>query len=162
MKKTTSQWIIVRTSKIHNKGVFAKKDIPKKTKIIEYVGDKVTKEESDRIWEKHLDRAEKNKKNGVVYIFELNKKCDIDGNVPYNTARYINHSCDPNCETDILKGKIWIISIRNIKKGEELTYNYGYDFDEWKDHRCKCGSKNCVGYILDEKHWPKLKKALKK
>jgi SET domain-containing protein len=91
----------------------------------------------------------------------LNKRHDIDGAVSWNTAKYINHSCDANCETDIIRGHIWIIALRDIKKGEEFSYNYGYDIESWYDHPCKCGAKNCVGYILDEEHWPKLRRKLK-
>jgi len=162
MKPSNLEYAEVRSSKIHNKGVFAKKDIPKGTKVIEYVGKKVTKKQSDDIYEKSYEESIKNPEKGAVYIFELNKRYDIDGNVSWNIARLINHSCDPNCETDIIKGKIWIISTRDIKKGEEITYNYGYDLDNWKDHPCKCGSKKCVGYITDEKNWSKLKKKIEK
>lgn len=159
-KPTTSEYIIVRNSSIHNKGVFAKKDIPKGTKIIEYVGRKITKKESDDISDRDLEANKKNSANGAVYIFELNKRYDIDGNVSWNTARFINHTCDPNCETEITKGHIWIVSTKDIRKGEELSYNYGYDIENYEDHPCKCGSKNCVGYIVDEDQWPKLKRRL--
>ena len=102
-------------------------------------------------------------KNGMVYVFELNKKYDIDGGVARNYARFINHSCDPNCEVEITDNHIWISSIKRIKKGSELTYNYGYSFDtDYEEHICKCGSKKCVGYILSDDDWPKLKKNLKK
>jgi SET domain-containing protein len=99
----------------------------------------------------------------MVYMFELNKEYDIDGVVARNYARFINHSCDPNCEVDIADNHIWISSIKRIKKGAELTYNYGYPFDsDFDEHVCKCGSKNCVGYILSADDWPKLKKSLNK
>ena len=162
MKSTTSQYIDVRDSKIHNIGIFAKKDIAKGTKILEYVGNKLTKKQSDKRYEEAMEDHKNGKEKGLVYIFELNKKHDLDGNVSWNTAKYINHSCDPNCETDIIKSHIWILALRDIKKGEELGYNYGYDLDDFEDHPCKCGSKNCVGYIVDEDHWPKLNKVLKK
>jgi len=163
MKPTTSPYIEVKRSRIHGTGVYAKKDIPKGTKIIEYVGEKITKKESERRAELHLERHKKNKEEaGAVYIFELNKKYDIDGDVPWNTAKWINHSCDPNAETMIINGHIWIIATRDIKKGEEITYNYGYDLENYEDHPCHCGAKNCVGYIVGEEHWPKLKKLLKK
>jgi uncharacterized protein len=163
MRPTTSKYIQVKKSQIHNLGVYAKKDIPKKTKIIEYVGKKLTKKESDKAFENSWQKHEKSpKKNGGVYIFELNKKYDIDGSPDYNTARLINHSCNPNCEVDIIKDHIWISSIKNINKGDEISYNYGYDIDDYKDHPCRCGSKKCVGYILDEDHWPKIKKSLAK
>jgi len=151
MKKTTSSYIVVKKSGIHQKGVFAKKDIPKGTRIIEYVGERVTHVEADR------------RTKSRIYAFILNKRYCIDGNVTYNTAKYINHSCDPNCEVDIIRGHIWIIAIRNIKKGEELNYNYNFEYDkDYKDDPCKCGAKRCVGYILDEDDWPKLKRAKKK
>lgn len=159
-KPTTSPYIVVRKSRIHNKGVFARKDIPAGTRIIEYTGEKITKAKAYEIYEQSFQSHKKNKNNGAVYLFELNKRYDINGNVPYNTARYINHSCDPNCETDIIRGKIWIIAVRDIRKGEEITYNYGYSYEDHEDHPCLCGSDRCIGYILKEDEWPKLKRKL--
>ena len=99
-----------------------------------------------------------------MYIFELNKKYDIDGSPLYNKARYINHSCSPNCEVDIIKNEIWISSIKSIKKGEELNYDYGYPFDkdDFSDHKCKCKTKKCIGYIISQDDWSKYKKHIKK
>ncbi|MFH1053148.1 MAG: SET domain-containing protein-lysine N-methyltransferase [Candidatus Woesearchaeota archaeon] len=162
MKPIKSELITVSKSNIHNNGVYAKTDIPKDTRIIEYVGKKLTQAESDKVWDEHWEKAKKDENTGNVYLFELNKKYDIDGNVPWNTARLINHSCDPNCIIDIIKGKIWIISNREIKKGEEITYDYGFDLEDFKDHPCRCGSKRCVGYIVSDKHWPKLNAMLRK
>jgi hypothetical protein len=153
-----NEYVVLGKSNIHNKGVFAKKDITKGTKIIEYIGDKITKAQSEKIATKQINKSIKNNKEGAVYIFDLNKKYDINGNVSWNPARYINHSCNPNCEPEIIRGHIWIIAIKDIKENEEIYYNYGYDIDEYKDHPCKCGSKNCVGYILAEEFWPKIKK----
>lgn len=161
-QKVTSEYIKEKKSGIHNTGVFAAKFIPKGTKIIQYVGEKITKSESEKRADLVLEDSKKNKEKGAVYIFEINKKYDLDGNVPYNTARYINHSCNPNCESEDEDEEIWIKSIRDIKKGEELTYNYGYDIDNFEDHPCICGTENCVGYIADEKQWPKLKKQIRK
>ena len=158
MRKVTSPYILVKKSKIHSTGIFAKKDIPEGARVIEYVGEKITKAESDRRADIPLEKNKKNSSCGAVYIFQLNKRHDIDGYVPYNTARFINHSCDPNCETDIIRGKIWIIALRDIQKGQELAYNYNYDIEDYEDHKCRCGSKRCVGYILDEDHWPRLKR----
>jgi len=157
MRKVTSPYIVVRKSRIHNAGVFAKKDIPKNTRVIEYVGEKVTKAESERRADIPFEKSKKNGEYGAVYIFILNKRFDIDGNVPYNTARFINHSCEPNCETEIIRGRIWVVSLRDIKKGEELAYNYNYDYEDYEDHTCLCRAKRCVGYILDEDYWSKLK-----
>jgi uncharacterized protein len=157
-KKTNSKYIEVRNSPIHGTGVFAACDIPKGTKIIEYVGKKISKDEADEIADKQYELGEKGTE-GHVYIFEINDDYDIDGNVSWNTARFMNHSCSPNCETEQDEDdRIWVTSIKDIKKGEEISYNYGYDLDNWKDHPCRCGSENCVGYIVAEKHWDKLKK----
>ena len=109
--------------------------------------------------------SQKNQKQDYIsgHVFELNKKYDIDGGVLRNHARFINHSCDPNCEVEISKNEIWISAIKNIKEDTELTYNYGYPFDsDFEEHICKCGTKKCVGYILSDDDWPKLKKELKK
>ena len=152
-----------RKSSVHGRGLFASQNIKKGFQIIEYVGDKVTKREGDRRADKQINRAKKNKNNGMVYIFELNKRYDIDGDVSYNYARLINHSCNPNCEVVIDNNHLWISAIKNIKKNHELSYNYGYSYDtDYDEHKCKCGSSKCVGYILDEDHWPKLKKVKKK
>jgi SET domain-containing protein len=155
-----NEFIIIKESEIHNKGIFAAKDIQTGTKIIEYIGDKVTKEESDRRADAQLEKAEKNHSEGMVYIFELNETYDIDGNVPENDAKWINHSCNPNCDINNDGEHIWIIAKRDIKSGEELFYNYGYDPEDFEDHVCKCGSDNCIGYIVDEEHWPAIRKKL--
>ena len=157
---TTSEWVRRGRSKIHGGGLYAAKPIPKGTRVIEYVGERVTKAEAYRREERRLaDRAKGN--DGGVYVFELNKRHDIDGDVSWNTARLINHSCDGNCETAIIRGKIWIIAVRDIAEGEEITYDYGFDFEDWKLHPCLCGSKKCVGYIVHSKHRWRVRKALK-
>tara|TARA_B110000444_G_scaffold251567_1_gene279607 strand:+ start:384 stop:887 length:504 start_codon:yes stop_codon:yes gene_type:complete len=157
----------VKSSKIHGTGVFASKDIKKEENIIEYLGEKITKSEGDRRSALRIKKYLNSKETGSVYIFELNKRYDIDGSFLYNKARYINHSCDPNCEVGIIKGKIWISSIKTIKKDQELSYDYGYVFDkeDYTDHTCKCGSKKCIGYIISHDDWNKFfnyEKKLKK
>ncbi len=154
----------VKISKVHGTGIFATKDISKGTRIIQYIGDKVTKSEGDRRSALRIKKYLNSSITGSVYIFELNKKFDIDGNVKRNKARFINHSCDPNCEVDISNDEIWISSIKNIKKGSELNYDYGYEFDkdDYKDHICNCGSKNCIGYIISSDDWPKFGRHIKK
>tara|TARA_B100001027_G_scaffold205599_1_gene168577 strand:- start:77 stop:562 length:486 start_codon:yes stop_codon:yes gene_type:complete len=154
----------VKSSKVHGKGVFASEFIPKNKEIIEYRGEKITKKEGDRRSEKRIKKYLNSKKTGSVYIFELNSRYDIDGSFGYNKARFINHSCNPNCEVKIEKGQIWIVSLKNIKKNQELSYDYGYEFDkeDYKDHICKCGYKNCIGYIISSDDIHKYKKHLKK
>ena len=158
----TSKYIEVRESEIHGTGVFAKTKVPKDKKVIEYIGEKITKKESARRSIALIEKNRGSETDGAVYIFEVNKRHDIDGNIPENTARFINHSCDPICEPDVIKNRVWLISTRKIKKGEELSYNYGFDLDGYEDHICKCGAKKCVGYITAEDNWPKLKKKLAK
>ena len=148
--------IIVKESGIHNKGAFAKKNIEKGEFVAEYVGEKISKTESEKREKDSFEAAKKNPNKGAIYIFELDNEYDIDGNVPYNPAKYINHSCDPNCEIKYIDGRIWVAAKRDIKQGEEITYNYGFDLEDYRDYPCRCGSKNCVGYIVDEEDWPEL------
>ena len=154
----------VKKSKVHANGVFATKKISKNTKIIEYIGEKINRSEGNRRSEKRIKKYLNSNKTGSVYIFELNNRYDIDGSFNYNKARYINHSCNPNCEVEIIDGHIWIVSIKNIKKGEELSYDYGYEFDkdDFRDHVCKCGSKDCIGFIISSDQWPKYARYLAK
>lgn len=146
-RKTRSDWAAVRGSKIHGRGMFASKEIPRGTRIIEYTGERITKAEGWRRELKRQARAERGG-DGCIYIFELNTKTDIDGSVLWNTARYINHSCDPNCESQITRGRVWIVSLRKIKPGEELTYDYYYDYDHYHEHPCRCGAEDCAGFIV--------------
>lgn len=151
---------VKKSSKIHKWGLYAAADISEETQIIEYVGRKVTNKEADDIYDKSFEKSKNHTKGGAVYLFELNKRYQIDGGVSQNIARLINHSCDPNCEVEIEGGRIWIYSLRYIKKGEELFYDYGYDFECWEDHPCWCGTKDCAGYIVAEDQRKKLKKRL--
>jgi SET domain-containing protein len=167
-KECNNEYVELKGSDIHRHGAFAKKDIKANTRLIEYVGRKISKEESSRIVEesirKHLEDLEN---NAGTYIFELDDTTDVDGDVPENDAKYINHSCEPNCKYEYYNGGIWITSIKDIPKGAELVYNYGFSVDdeneyEFEEHPCKCGSKRCVGYILEEKQWPRMKELIEK
>jgi SET domain-containing protein len=157
-----NKYIYKKKSTVHGFGIFARMAIAQSTRIIEYVGEKITKAEAERRGPKLVEYAKKHEQAGAVYIFVLNKKHDIDGHVEYNTAKYINHSCAPNCEVEIIRGRIWIIALREIKKGEELFYNYGYDLDTYEEHPCRCKSADCPNYITAQEHWPKLKRILSK
>lgn len=144
---TRSEWAEVRGSRIHGRGMFATRPIPKGTRIIEYTGERIGKAEA---WRRELLRQRRAARggDGCIYTFELNTRTDIDGRVLWNTARYINHSCRPNCESQIVRGRVWIVAVRNIKPDEELTYDYYYDYDHYRDHPCRCGAPECAGFIV--------------
>jgi hypothetical protein len=137
----------------------AARTIPKGRKIIEYLGEKISKEESDR---RGIALHEKSKTDGTaaVFIFTLDDEWDLDGSIDDNLARLINHSCEPNCEAINYDNHIWICAKRRIEAGEELSFDYGFEFEHWEDHPCYCGSEKCVGYIVAECYWPKLKRAI--
>lgn len=155
-----SKYCEVRGSEIHGRGVYATTFIPKETKIIEYVGELIDKETSEK---RGVSQHEKSIKTGdaAVYIFTLSKKYDIDGNVPWNTARLINHSCAPNCQAWMEGRKIFIHSLTDINEGDELTFDYGFDVECYEDHPCLCGRKGCVGYIVSRSQWGELQDKLK-
>ena len=141
-----------KKSNIHRHGLSAATNIKKGQKIIQYKGKKVSlnKVESDPKYDNEKE----------IYLFNLNKRYDLDGDFKFNTARLINHSCDPNCEVLEDNKQLWIFAIRDIKKNEELTYDYGFSFDkDYKQYICKCGSMNCVGYIVREGSRWRIKKA---
>lgn len=156
-----SKWAEVRASGVHGRGLFAKKKIPAGTYIIEYIGEKIDKDTANERGWARMDQARETG-DAAVYIFTLDDEWDIDGDVPENAARLINHSCDPNCEAFIEDNAIWIAALRDIRKDEELFFNYGFDLENYEDHPCRCGSDACVGYIAGEDYWPKLKRKLAK
>ena len=141
-----TEWVSFRPSAIHGMGGFARKDIPTGVRVIEYVGERIDKQES-------LRRCEQNNE----FIFTLNETCDLDGNIPGNPARWINHSCAPNCEPEEEGGRMFIDARRDIKPGEELTYDYQLFVEERytpalkRLYACACGSRKCRGNFLAEK-----------
>jgi SET domain-containing protein len=139
--------IRVGPSRIAGKGLFAAIDLKQGMRIIQYLGERISRQESER------RLAEDN-----VYIFELNEHYALDGKSPKNLARYINHSCDPNCEVENTGRTIWIVAARHIQEGEELSYDYGYEVKNYEDNPCNCGAKNCCGYILARQYWGLIKK----
>ena len=128
-------------SGIHGAGLCARRRIPPRRRIIEYVGRKITKSESLQLC---IDSN--------AYIFTLDDEFDLDGSVEWNLARFINHSCAPNCSAEMTRGRIWIVSEQVIEAGQELTYDYGYDLDEYLNHPCQCGAPNCRGYIVSAEY----------
>ena len=131
----------------NGRGLYAIKNIKAGTKIIEYVGNIITK--------KQTENSDKFDNSKPIYLFNLNKRYDLDGNVPWNTARLINHSCSNNSEYEGIGLKIWVIANKEIKKGEEITCDYGFSYDsDYKQFPCKCKSINCCGFIVrTESRW---------
>lgn len=146
-------------SSLHGHGLFTRVALPKGARVIEYVGERITKAEAERRDEQRLIRLAAGG-DGCVYIYELNQRHDIDGRVPWNPARRINHSCAPNCEADVIRGRIWIVALRDLPPGAELTYDYRFDATEWRLHPCRCGAPECVGYIVNQARRARLRRAL--
>ncbi len=147
----------IKKSNIDRKGhgLYAIKDIKKGTRILDYVGNIITK--------KQTEDSEKFDNEKPIYLFNLNRRYDLDGDVSWNTARLINHSCSNNCDYEGKGLKLWVIAIKDIKKGEELTCDYGFGYDtDYKQFPCKCGSTNCVGYIIREGSRWRVNKKFKK
>ena len=123
--------LMIRSSSIHAAGCYTTSPIPKGVKVVEYTGPRISKKQADA----HF------KNSKITYLFGIGDGTTvIDG---HGMAMYINHSCDPNCETEELRGRVWVMSIREIAPGEELTYDYNlYDGDE-DEARCHCGASSC-------------------
>jgi len=159
---TTSDLIEVRRSGVHGLGVFAAKPIAKGTRIIEYVGERVSHDEADRRYE------EKDANDSHTFLFIVDSKTVIDAGTDGNDARFFNHSCDPNCESTVEKKRVYIEATRDIAPGTELTYDYQIYREEGDPEnidevfKCRCGFPNCRGTML----WPpepkKKRKAKKK
>ena len=144
----------IKKSKIDNKGLYANCDIKKGTKIIEYKGKIITRKQSEESPKFDNGRA--------IYLFNLNNKYDLDGDYKFNTARLINHSCEPNCEVSGTGLKVWVYAIKDIKKDDELSYDYGFSYDkDYEQFPCRCGTKNCIGYIVREGSRWRIKKRKK-
>jgi len=143
--------IQVRRSGVHGKGVFALQDIAEGETVIEYVGQIITWKEAQR---RHPHDP---KDPNHTFYFHVDEKRVIDAKVGGNSSRWINHSCNPNCEADEEEGRVFIKALRNIKAGEELNYDYGLIIDERytpklkAEYPCWCGSTNCRGTLLAPK-----------
>jgi uncharacterized protein len=143
-----NEWFELRRSTIQGIGAFALQDIPKGTRVIEYTGEKITNAEADR----RYDDAKMRRHH--TFLFILNLRTVIDAAKGGNESMFINHSCAPNCEAEIIRGKIWIQSIKAIPAGTELTYDYqfendpDYTEDDLRFYACRCGSPSCRGTIV--------------
>lgn len=149
--KRTRPLYIVRRSTIHGRGVFAARRIPKGTRVIEYKGQRVTHEEVDRRY------ADVDERDNHTFLFEVDDEWVIDAGVRGNAARWINHGCRPNCEAVEEEGRIYIEATREIRPGEELTYDYNITLEERHTPRmkqiwvCLCGARRCRGTMLARK-----------
>lgn len=134
-----AELIEFRASPIHGCGGFASTEINVGLRAIEYVGEKINKLSS-------RERCLRDNRS----IFYLDEDWDLDGAVEWNPARWLNHSCAPNCEAELIEGRIWMVARRTIQAGEEITFDYGYDLKDYRRHPCRCGAPACVGFIVAE------------
>jgi SET domain-containing protein len=147
----------VRHSPIHGYGVFAARRIRKGTTVVEYLGERVSHKVADARYE------DKDPHDNHTFLFTVDAKTVIDAAVNGNEARYINHGCDPNCESTTLDKRIFIEAIRTIQPGEELSYDYQIqrDRDDPSDvdvvYACRCGAKSCRGSMLEAAKKPPKK-----
>jgi uncharacterized protein len=139
--------LMIRSSSIHAAGCYTTSRIAKGVKVVEYTGPRITKSEADA----HF------KDSKITYLFGIGDGTKVING--HGMAMYINHSCDPNCETEELRGRVWVISLRSIAPGEELTYDYNlYDGDE-DEARCYCGASNCRKTMYSTEEIARRKKA---
>lgn len=148
-RKTRAPLYRLRRSSIQGRGVFAARRIRRGQRIIEYAGERITNDEGDRRYQ------DEKMKRHHTFLFTLDDNTVIDGNRHGNDARYINHSCDPNCEAVTVGKKIYIYAKKNIQPGVELAYDYKYEWSNDKRdielYKCKCGSARCRGTIMKPK-----------
>jgi SET domain-containing protein len=143
-----NEWVELRQSPIHGLGGFARRDIPKGTRMIEYTGEKISNAEADRRYDDDQMRRHH------TFLFILNSRTCVDAAFDGNESRFFNHSCDPNCEAVIERGHIWIEAVRRIPAGTELLYDYQYEDDpdyteeDLRFYLCRCGAPNCRGTIV--------------
>ena len=150
-KEEPNPYVELRTSKIQGTGGFAARNIKKGTRIIEYLGQRI----SWRTADKRYDDDTMGRHH--TFLFTVDDKVVIDGAVRGNTARFLNHSCDGNCEAIDDRKRIFIEARRDIKAGEELLYDYQYERtdehteEDEKLYACRCGAPKCRGTILAAK-----------
>ena len=155
-------WLVVRRSKIHGRGCFARTFIPKGTRSIEYLGERISHKEADARYE----GADVN--DNHTFLFIADRRTVIDATTGGNAARWINHNCDGNCESETEKGRVFVDATRDIRKGEELGYDYqiGRDVNDPPNvdeiYACRCGSPKCRGTMLWPAKRPKARKVAKK
>jgi SET domain-containing protein len=143
-----NEYMELRRSSIHGLGGFARTDIPKGARIIEYAGERINNAEADRRYD------DESMARHHTFLFILNNRTCVDAAFEGNEARFLNHSCDPNCEAVITRGRIWIEALKPIAAGTELVYDYQYEDDpeyteeDLRFYACRCGAPNCRGTIV--------------
>jgi SET domain-containing protein len=141
----------IRESEISGKGAFAIKPIKKGERLIEYTGERIPHPVADERYDD--DTMDEHH----TFLFTVSSRTVIDATHGGNESRYINHSCDPNCESEIEKGRVYIFALRDIEPGEELAYDYAYERSgdetekEEAQYKCRCGAANCRGSIMEPK-----------
>lgn len=143
--------LVIRSSDIHAAGCYTTATIRKGTYVVEYTGPRISRDRADEIYDSR----------SMTYLFGVGEGEEIiDG---HGTAMFINHSCDPNCETTEIDGRVWIVAIRDIKAGEELTYDYMlYDGAEDDPAPCHCGAKECRGTMYSKEEIRRLERLKRK
>ena len=141
--------LIIRSSSLHGAGVYTLAPIAAGSKVLEYTGPRLSTKETDGMYAD----------SEVTYLFGMDDgKTVIDG---FGMAAFVNHSCQPNCETDEIKKRIWIIALRDIGPGEELTYDYNiYDAEPGEDSPCHCGTSACRKTMFSEDEIARHKRIL--
>jgi len=148
--------VLVRRSRIQGRGVFAARDIVEGERIIEYTGALLSHAQADALCEDESARRHH------TFLFAVDDRCVIDGANGGNESRFINHSCDPNCEVVVDRGRVYVHALRDIPEGSELFYDYwyvtdqSYTFDDLRRiYPCRCGSPKCRGTLARPPKRPK-------
>jgi uncharacterized protein len=131
LKRVLTMGLIIRSSSIHAAGCYTTSPLAKGVKVVEYTGPRISKKQADVLFQNST----------ITYLFGIGDGSTVING--YGTAMFINHSCDPNCETEELDGEVWVMSLRKIEAGEELTYDYNLYDGEEDDARCYCGARKC-------------------
>jgi SET domain-containing protein len=141
--------IVTRRSKVQGRGVFATRDVAEGERIVEYTGARISSDQADAQFP-----DDEGVRRHHTFLFAVDDEVVIDGSIGGNDARFINHSCDPNCEVVISRGRVYIHALRDIREADELFYDYWYVTDEsytLEDLRriypCRCGSAKCRGTL---------------
>lgn len=148
-RKVHSDAFVIRKSRVHGRGAFATRTIRKGSRLIEYTGRRITQDQADELYPDNEDEPHH------TFLFELDDEWVVDAAVRGNKARWINHSCDPNCEAIIEKRRVFLETMRAVVPGEELTYDYSLTRDGLDDaeserrYACHCGAQTCRGTMLE-------------